>query len=138
MSLLQDLDKVDINDALSGLGFHYDINENGFIHRMRVYNHKFNFTVTTIRARLKYTNNNLYVYILCMRPVKAPMFDTELGWGGWQDDYKEHIKFENVIDADELMLIIEGLKKKVLDIYLNVRGSDHIKIQNYKAELYKW
>ena len=41
MSLLQDLDKVDINDALSGLGFHYYINENSFIHRMRVYNRKF-------------------------------------------------------------------------------------------------
>lgn len=134
MSLLQDFDKVDINDALSGLGFHYDINENSFIHRMRVYNHKFNFTVTTIKTRLKYTNNNLYASIFCKMPIRTPGIMT----GEWGDDYKEHIKFENVIDTDELMLIIEGLKKKLLDIYLNVRGSDHIKIQNYKAELYKW
>lgn len=137
MSLLQNFDKVDINDVLSELGFYYDINENSFIHRMRVYNDKLNFKIDTISTRLKYANNNLYVGIICKRPIKTPLFDTESGWAWEKDDYKEHIKFENVIDADELMLIIEGLKKKVLDVFLNVRG-DHIKIQNYKVELYKW
>ena len=137
MSLLQDFDKIDINYTLSELGFHYDINQNSFIHRMRVYNHKLNFKIDSIIARLKYTNNNLYVHIRCKRPVKALVFDTEFVWK-CDDDYKEDIKFENIVDADELMLIIEGLKKKVLDVFWNVRGVDHIKIQNYNAELYKW
>lgn len=140
MSLLQDFDKVDINDALSGLGFYYDINENSFIHRIAVI-HKLNFTVDTISTRLKYADNNLHVSIICKRPIKTPVFNTneKFIYNSLKrdNDYNEHIKFENIIDADELMLIIEGLKKKVLDIYSCVRG-DHIKIQNYKAELYKW
>lgn len=139
MSLLQDFDKVDINNVLSELGFQYDINQNGFIHRMRVYNDKLHFKLTTINARLVYRNNNLYVSIICKRPVKVSVSNRESEWDElvWDDDYKEHIKFENVIDADELMLIIEGIKKKVLNIFSNIRGFDHIKIQNYKAKLYK-
>lgn len=139
MSLLQDFNKVDINDVLTELGFQYDINQNGFIHRMKVYNDKLNFKISTIIARLVYTNNNLYVSIICKRPVKTLVLDKGSEWdeSTWDDDYKEHIKFENIIDADELMLIIEGIKEKVLNIFSNVRGLDHTKMQNYRVKLYK-